>query len=229
MDSRNRLLAEMLREDRKTVEPHIERVALELGDQLIVPHEPIRYVWFPETALASLVIILEDGTTVESGAVGREGMVGIPILLGTDRTPMQTVTQIAGEALRVPSDVVKELYERDSRMQHRLNRYVNTLFIVASQSAACNRRHNVEARLARWLLMSSDGIGSDEVGITQEYLAAMLGVRRAGVTEAALALQERELIRYRRGSVTIVQRRDLEDIACECYAIVKEEYERMLG
>jgi CRP-like cAMP-binding protein len=229
MEIRNRLLATANREEMEMLEPHIERIALEVGDQLIVPDEPIRSVWFPETALASLVIVLEDGTTVESGAVGREGMVGIPILLGTDRTPMQTVTQVGGDALRIPSDVMKALYERNGPMQYRLNRYVNTMFIAASQSAACNRRHQVEGRLARWLLMSSDGIGSDEVGITQEYLAAMLGVRRAGVTEAALALQERGMIRYRRGAVTIVNRRELEDIACECYAIVKEEYEKMLS
>jgi len=229
MDIRNRLLATANREEMELLEPHIERVALEVGDQLIVPDEPIRNVWFPETALASLVIVLEDGTTVESGAVGREGMVGIPVLLGTDRTPMQTVTQVGGDALRIPSDVMKAVYERNGPMRYRMNRYVNTMFIVASQSAACNRRHQVEGRLARWLLMSSDGIGSDEIGITQEYLAAMLGVRRAGVTEAALALQERGNIRYRRGSVTIVNRRELEDIACECYSIVKEEYEKMLS
>jgi len=229
MEIRNRLLALANRDEMAELEPHLERISLEVGDPLIDPNEPIRYIWFPETALASLVIVLEDGTTVESGAVGREGMVGIPILLGTDRTPMQTVTQVGGDALRIPSDVMKAMYERSGPMQHRLNRYVNTLFIVASQSAACNRRHQVEARLARWLLMSSDAIGSDEVGITQEYLAAMLGVRRAGVTEAALALQERGVIRYRRGSVTIVNRRELEDVACECYSIVRDEYEKMLS
>jgi CRP-like cAMP-binding protein len=229
MEYRNRLLNKASRDDLDFLKPHLERVAVEVGDPLIVPHEPIRYVWFPETALASLVIVLEDGATVESGAVGREGMVGIPILLGTDRTPMQTVTQVAGDALRIPSDTIRELYARGGSTQYALNRYVNTIFIVASQSAACNRRHQVEERLARWLLMSSDGIGSDDIAITQEYLATMLGVRRAGVTEAALALQERGLIRYRRGFVAITKRRDLEDTACECYRIIKDEYDRMLA
>jgi CRP-like cAMP-binding protein len=229
MDIRNRLLAKANREELAFLERHIERVSLDLGSPLIIPHEAIPYVWFPETALASLVIVLEDGATVESGSVGREGMVGIPVLLGTDRTPMQTITQIAGDALRIPSDAMRELYARGGPMTTLLNRYVNTLFIVASQSAACNRRHQVDGRLARWLLMSSDGIGSDDIGITQEYLAAMLGVRRAGVTEAALELQERGLIHYRRGFVSITKRRDLEDVACECYHIVRDEFDRMLS
>ncbi|MEA2570475.1 MAG: hypothetical protein QOI24_2476 [Acidobacteriota bacterium] len=225
----NRLFARLTAADPAALAPHADRIALEVGDPLIEPREPIRYVWFPETALASLVIVLEDGSTVESGAVGREGMVGIPILLGVDRTPMETVTQVAGEALRIPSDVIRELYARGGELQSLLNRYVNTLFIIASQSAACNRRHQVEERLARWLLMSSDGIGSDDVAITQEYLATMLGVRRAGVTEAALALQERGLIQYRRGFIAITNRVELEDVACECYRIVHEQYELMFA
>jgi CRP-like cAMP-binding protein len=225
----NRLFAKFGAADLATLATHTDRIALEIGDLLIEPNEPVRYVWFPETALASLVIVLEDGSTVESGAVGREGMVGIPILLGTETTPMQTVTQVSGDALRIPAGVIRELYARGGALQTLLNRYVNTAFIVASQSAACNRRHQVDERLARWLLMSSDGIGSDDIAITQEYLATMLGVRRAGVTEAALALQERGLIQYRRGFIAITNRPELEDAACECYRIVHEQYESMLG
>jgi CRP-like cAMP-binding protein len=227
MDISNHLLSTIATDELELLRPHLEVVSLTHGQALIVPNEPIRYMYFPISSLASLVTILEDGATVEAGSVGREGMVGIPILLNADTTPMQTVVQIEGRSYRIESGVVKRVYELGKSVHSLMNRYIHTLFVIASQSAACNRRHQVEARLSRWLLMSSDGIGSDEVGITQEYLAAMLGVRRPGVTEAAVKIQDEGLIRYSRGHVQIVDRQGLEDRACECYGVVRDEYERL--
>jgi CRP-like cAMP-binding protein len=224
----NRLLEKLAPGDLRELQGTLERVSLDYGQPLIVPNEPIQHVYFPLSALASLVTVLEDGTTIESGSVGREGMVGIPVLLGESSTPMETVTQIAGESLRAPADVMRRLFDTRPAVMALLHRYIHTLFVIASQSAACNRRHEVQARLARWLLMSSDGIASNDVGITQEYLAAMLGVRRPGVTIAAVKLQEDGLIRYTRGFVQIVNRQALEDAACECYHVVKAEYDRLL-
>lgn len=227
MNIANRLLAKVAPDELQMLLPHLEVVPLTHGQPLIVPHESIRFMYFPITALASLVTILEDGATVEAGSVGREGMVGVPVLLNADTTPMQTVVQIEGQSYRIESAIVKRVYEQGKTLHTMMNRYIHTLFVVASQSAACNRRHQVEARLSRWLLMSSDGIGSNEVGITQEYLAAMLGVRRPGVTEAAVKIQEEGLIRYSRGHVQIVDRQGLQDRACECYTTVREEYEQL--
>jgi CRP-like cAMP-binding protein len=217
----NRLLAALPAEDLEALRPHMEEITLELHTPMIVPNEPIESVFFPLTALGSLVTVLEDGSTVEAGTVGYEGMVGIPILLNATSTPMETVTQVGGTAIRVPSETVKKQFDSSPVMQALLLRYIHALFIIASQSTACNRRHQVDERLARWLLMSADGIGNEEVAITHEYLATMLGVRRPGVTEAALKLQEDGLIHYRRGGTTIIDRPGLESRACECYHVVK--------
>jgi CRP-like cAMP-binding protein len=225
----NLLLAKLPPEELAVLEPHLTSVTLDLHVPLIYPNEPIREMWFPATMLASLVTVLEDGSTVEAGSVGREGMVGIPVLLDAKMTTMQTVVQVPGRAYRVQADAVKKLFEQRGVFYRLANKYVHTLFVVASQSSACNRKHSIEARLARWLLTSSDGIGSEEVAITHEYLAAMLGVRRPGVTEAALKLQEAGSIAYSRGGVRIVDRQELEDAACECYRRIKEEFESVLA
>ena len=219
----------MPREALDALRPHMEELTLELHTALIVPNEPIPYAYFPMSCLASLVTVLEDGSTVEAGSVGHEGMVGIPILLNAATTPMQTVVQIGGRAIRMPSDVLKKLFDSTPAVHVLLHRYIHSLFVIASQSTACNRRHQVDERLARWLLMSSDGIGSDDLAITHEYLAAMLGVRRAGVTDAALKLQEDGLIQYRRGGTRIIDRRALEARACECYELVHDEIERVFS
>lgn len=225
----NRLLAKIAADELAFLRPHLETVRLDVGTPLIKPRQPIRDGFFPTTGLASLVTVLEDGSTIEAGSVGREGMVGIPIVLGLETTPMQTIVQIAGEFLRVKAQVVKDLFAQRRTFYQLVNRYVHTLFVIASQSAACNRRHQLSERLARWLLMSSDGIGSDEVGLTHEYLAAMLGVRRSGVTEAAQKLQGEGLIEYKRGGVRILDRKRLTAAACECYGLVKSELDKLLA
>jgi CRP-like cAMP-binding protein len=214
-------------EDLEALRPHMEETTVDLHTPLIRPHEPVGDVWFPITCLASLVTVLEDGSTVEGGSVGREGMVGIPVVLHATTTPMETVIQVPGKILRCPADVLMERFENSRMVQALIHRYIHSLFIIASQSAACNRKHQVEERFARWLLMSSDGIGSNEVAITHEYLATMLGVRRPGVTDAALKLQEQGLINYRRGGTTILDRAGLEGVACECYRVVKNEQDHV--
>ena len=172
---------------------------------------------------------MEDGRIVEAGCVGCEGMVGIPVLLGTGTTRMQTIIQIAGEGYMAKADAILSVLQRRGAFHDMMQRYLHTLFVIASQSAACNRLHSLDQRLSRWLLMSSDGIRSQRLALTQEYLAGMLGVRRAGVTEAALKLQDDGLIRYTRGNIEITDRNGLEQRACECYAAVKQEYERLLS
>lgn len=223
----NRLLARLSTHDFESIRRHLDAVSLSYSEILIEPNVAIENVVFPVAALASLVTLLEDGSTVEGGSVGREGMVGVPPLLGAASTPMQTVVQIPGVGYRMRTREAKRMYDSRGSFHDLLSRYVHTIFVVASQSAACNRRHQVERRLARWLLMSSDGIGANELAITQEYLAAMLGVRRAGVTEAALALQKEGIIHYMRGFVQIVERRKLESRACECYRMTRHEYEKL--
>lgn len=225
----NRLLDSLPSHVSDGLRPQFERVPLALGASMIAPHEPIRRIFFPINCLGSLVTVLEDGATIEAGTVGREGMVGIPVVLGAVSTPMQTLTQIAGDAWAIPANTFKELFDSSAALQLAVHRYIHTVFVVASQSAACNRRHHVEQRLARWLLMSSDGVDSKELAITQEFLAAMLGVRRAGVTEAAVKLQEDGIIRYTRGFVEILDRLRLEQTSCECYRMVANEYERLFG
>jgi len=225
----NRLLAHLPGEELELLRPHMEQVQLTHGDRIIEPHVPIRDIYFPLNCLLSMVTMMEDGSAVESGSIGSEGMAGAPVLLDADETTMPTFVQIPGEAVPIKAATVKEVYERGGALKKILNRYIHTVIVVGSQSVACNRLHHIEARLARWLLMSSDGVGSDEVNLTHEYLAVMLGVRRAGVSEAAAKLQERNLIRYNRGNVLILERESLEAAACECYHVVKEEYERLFS
>ena len=176
-----------------------------------------------------MVTETEDGGSVESGTIGREGMSGIPVILNAGQTTMPTFCQVPGDAARARAEVLKELYEQSPAVRRILNRYVHTTVVVGSQSTACNALHGIEARMCRWLLMSSDGVGSDEVNLTQEYLSVMLGVRRPGVTEVAGRLRAEGLIDYRRARIRILDRAALELRACECYARVRGEYERLFG
>lgn len=223
----NRLLACLPEEELARLSPQMERVTLTHGQHVIVPDEPIRDIYFPLNCLLSLVTILEDGSSVESGTIGREGMSGVPVLLDAKTTTMPTFAQVPGDALRVRASVVKEMYDEGGALSKLLNRYIHTVIVTGSQSTACNARHNVEERLCRWLLMSSDGVGSDEINLTQEFLATMLGVRRPGVSVAAGALQDAGLISYGRGTIRILDREALERAACECYRMTKEEYDRL--
>ena len=225
----NRLLAKLPADEFDRLRWHFELTSLHHGQQIIVPDEPIRDVHFPLDCLLSLMTTMEDGSTVESGNIGREGMSGIPVLLNARQTPMPTFVQVPGEAVRVRAEVIKDAYDRGGALHDLLTRYIHTVIVNGSQSAACNVLHKVEARMCKWLLMSSDGVGSDELALTQEYLAMMLGVRRATVTEIAIKLQDEGLIRYRRGHIQLLDRAGLERAACECYGRTKAEFERLFG
>jgi CRP-like cAMP-binding protein len=227
--TQNRLLALLPAAERETLSRRAEVVSLRHDDHIIVPDQPIKDVYFPLTCLLSLVTMMENGATVESGFIGREGMSGIPVLLNAGQTTMPTFCQIPGEAVRVRSEQIRNLYEQSGEARRIFNRYIHTVVVVGSQSAACNALHRVEARMCRWLLMSSDGVASDEVNLTHEYLAGMLGVRRPGVTEVACKLRDEGLIDYTRGQIRILDRAGMERRTCECYGCVKGEYERLFG
>ncbi|OUL28865.1 Crp/Fnr family transcriptional regulator [Nostoc sp. 106C] len=224
----NRLLAKVSHEELNALSPHLKKVSLSHGQAIILPNEPITDIYFPLNALLSLVTVMEDGSMVESGSVGREGMAGVPVLLDANVTPMQTLVQIPGEAIQVKAQVIKDAFDQEGSLHYILNRYIHTLIVTGSQSAACNCLHRLEERLCRWLLMSSDGVASDELNLTQEFLATMLGVRRAGVSNAAMKLQNEGLIQYKRGNIQILDRKRMEACACECYRAIKDEWDRLL-
>jgi CRP-like cAMP-binding protein len=225
----NRLLSLLPEEDYERLLPHMETVPLKLRDIFYNPREPIRHVYFPLTCVGSLVNLLEGGDSVEFGTVGYEGMIGLPVLLQTRSVPTQAICQVAGEAVRVSAEVFQTEMDRAGPVQRLLLRYTQYLFNQMAQTAACNRFHPIEERCSRWLLMTRDRVGRDEFTLTQEFLATMLGVRRATVTVAAGILQEAGLIRYRRGRVKIVDPESLEESSCECYRIIRDEYEALLG
>lgn len=225
----NLLLKHLPSDGLERLSPHFERVALRHGDHAIVPDEPIRHFYFPLNCLLSMVTTMHDGASVECNTIGREGASGIPVLLDAGTTTMPTFCQVPGEAVRVRAAVVKDAYENSRGVRKYFNRYIHTVVVNGSQSAACNRLHGLEERLCRWLLMSSEGVGSDEVALTHEYLSVMLGVRRAGVTEAAVKLKESGLIDYRRGKIKILDRAGLEAASCECYRRTKAEYDRLFA
>ncbi|HEX8708616.1 MAG TPA: Crp/Fnr family transcriptional regulator [Pyrinomonadaceae bacterium] len=189
----------------------------------------IEHVYFPGNAMVSLVSQLSDGTNVEVGVTGFEGMIGLPLLLGVDRSPHECMVQIPDGRVRVRAQAIKSEFKRGGALHDLLLRYMQSLLLTVSQVATCNRVHLVGERLARWLLMSYDRCLSDDLPLTQEFLAMMLGTRRAGVTEAAIALQAEGLINYRRGHITITDKGGPEAAACECYAIIKEEFDRLPG
>ena len=223
----NLLLKHLPDDERERLRPHFELVTLKHGQHAIVPDEPIRHFHFPLNSLLSMVTTMHDGASVECSCIGREGTSGIPVLLDAGSTTMPTFCQVPGDAIRVRADVIKEAYEGNRGVRALFNRYIHTVIVTGSHSAACNRLHTLEQRFCRWLLMSSDGVGSDEVSLTHEYLAVMLGVRRAGVTEAALKMKDAGLIDYRRGNIRILGREGLEALTCECYARTKEENKRL--
>jgi CRP-like cAMP-binding protein len=222
----NKLIAALPAEDLARLAPHLKRVTLEAEQILHRIDEPIEHIYFPETALVSLLNILSDGTTVEVGVVGREGLVGVSPLLEGERAMTQAIVQIAGEAQRINMRVLKEEFKRGGQLQTLLLRYTRTLMSQIAQTAVCNCLHNVDQRLARWLLVARLRDERDELPLTQEFIAHMLGTRRAGVSEAASLLQDAGLITYVRGHITLLDFKGLEDVSCECYQIVRKEFQR---
>lgn len=208
--------------------PHLEWIELELGDVLYDTNERQHYVFFPTDAIVSLLYVTEDGSSAEVSMVGNEGMIGIALLTGDGTAPNRGVVQNAGHAYRIKGSLLKREFARKERLHDMLLRYAQTLFAQTAQTAVCNRFHTVDQQLCRWLLLSVDRLGTDEIKMTQELIANMLGVRREGVTEAAGRLQKANVIKYRRGHIRIVDRLRLEKNCCECYAAVRRETERLL-
>ncbi|OUL36801.1 Crp/Fnr family transcriptional regulator [Nostoc sp. T09] len=225
----NRLLASLPAYEYERLLPHLKFVSLSSGQVLYHAEEPITQVYFPKNSVVSIVITTENGSTVEVGLVGNEGMVGIPVILGGKTTTTSGVVQIPGDAMQINADILKIEFERGGPLQKLLLRYVQAMYAQVSQAAVCNRLHTLEARLARWLLTASDRIQSDKLPLTQEYISHMLGVRRSGVTVAAGTLSEQGIISYHRGLITILNREGLEAISCECYRLIKDELARLLG
>ena len=224
----NRLLAALPAEVYQRLLPHLQVVDLPLEQVIHGYNEPAEYIYFPQQGIVSLVSIMANGATVEVGLVGKEGMVGMQALLGGNTMPNQAFAQIPGQATRIRTEHLQVEFDRGGALQKLLLRYVQALYTQVSQTAACNRLHMVEARLARWLLLVRYSLEADEILLTQEYISQMLGTRRAGVTEAASDLQKAGLIRYRRGRITILDPADLEAVACECYQVVRDEFDRLL-
>ena len=225
--SQNRILAALSPEEFERLSPHLEEVELRLGDILSRPDEKIEYVYFPHRSTVSLIALMEDGSEIEVGVIGNEGVFGLPLVLVTNSMPFQAVVQIADDATRIKADVFIEEVNRYGRLHKLLLQYAQAFFIQTAQAAACNRLHHLEERLARWLLTCQDRTKSDRLQLTHEFIAVMLGVRRAGVSEAAHRLQAEGLINYTRGSIEILDRQGLEAASCECYTIVKREFDRL--
>lgn len=224
----NHLLALLGKNEYERILPQLRPVTLSLGEVLYEAGGRPEYVFFPTGAVISLLYTMEDGATAEVGLTGNDGLVGIALFLGGDTTPNRAVVHVAGTAFKMKAKLLQEEFARGESFQRVLLRYTQALITQISQTAICNRLHSVEKRLCRWLLLSHDRVDSDELQMTQEFISNMLGGRRESVTVAAARLQEERLIRYSRGHITILDRRGLEAAACECYRIVKEEFERLL-
>jgi len=224
----NSLLAALPEPLRERLFPHLEPVQMPLGDVLYESGSQLQYVYFPTTSIVSLLYVMEDGASAEIAVVGREGLLGIALFMGGESTPSRAIVQSAGLGFRLKAQVLKEEFNRAGPLMHLLLRYTQALITQMSQTAVCNRHHSVHQQLCRWLLMSLDRLPSNKLIMTQELIANMLGVRREGVTEAAGKLQNAGLILYSRGHITVLDRPGLEAEACECYQVVKNEFDRLL-
>jgi CRP-like cAMP-binding protein len=224
----NYLLAALPPADWERWEPQLERVDLPLGKVLYESGSTMSHVYFPTTAIVSLLYVLEDGASAEIAVVGNEGLVGISIFMGGQSTPSRAVVQSSGTCFRMRSASLKRQFESSAAVLHLLLRYTQALITQMAQTAVCNRHHSLDQQLCRWLLLSLDRLDGMDLVMTQELIANMLGVRREGVTEAAQKLQAAGLIRYARGRIHVLDRAGLEQRTCECYAVVKKEYDRLL-
>jgi CRP-like cAMP-binding protein len=227
--NQNHLLAALPTKEFEVLARHLELVPLPLGEFLYEPDTQLEYAYFPTTAIVSLHYVMESGASAETAGVGNEGVVGVSLFMGGDTTPSSAVVQTAGHAYRLDSSILLQEFNRAGLLQHLLLRYTQALITQMAQTAACNRHHSVEQQLCRWLLLTLDRLPSNELVMTQELVASMLGVRREGITEAAGKLQRDGIISYRRGHITVLDRSGLEKQTCECYAVVRKELNRLLS
>jgi len=224
----NHLLEALPLVDYDRIAAHLELIPLQLGDVLYEPGVKMRYVYFPTTAIVSLLYVMADGASAEIAIVGNEGILGVSLFMGGESTPSRAVVQSAGHGFRLQARLLQQEFERFGPTMHLLLRYTQALITQMAQTAVCNRHHSVDQQLCRWLLLSLDRLSSNDLVMTQELIANMLGVRREGVTEAAGKLQQAGLIRYARGKITVRNRVGLEARCCECYQVVKAEFDRLL-
>jgi CRP-like cAMP-binding protein len=227
--NQNHLLASLPAAEFGRLAPHLERVPMLLGEMLYEPGGRLQHVFFPTTAIVSLLYVLESGASAEIAGVGNEGILGISLFMGGDTTPSSAVVQTAGHGYRLQAKLMLAEFNRGGLMQRLLLRYTQALLTQMCQTAACNRHHSIEQQLCRWLLLTLDRLPSNELVMTQELVASALGVRREGITEAAGNLQRAGFIRYRRGHIAVLKRSGLEGGACECYGVVKKELARLLS
>ena len=230
----NRLLSSLPAAEFEHLAPHLELVAMPLGEILYESGDQLKYVYFPTTAIVSLYYVTEHGASSETAGVGNEGVLGISLFMGGNTTPGRAIVSAGGYGYRLKARVLMEEYNRAGGrragiMQHLLLRYTQARITQVSQTAVCNRHHSVAQQLCRWLLLVLDRLSSNELTMTQELIASMIGVRREGITEAAGHLQQAGFIRYRRGHITVLDRSGLESSACECYAVIKNEFDRMFA
>jgi CRP-like cAMP-binding protein len=224
----NHLLAVLPAAVRERIDPHLQLVAMPLGKVLYESGDTLHHVYFPTDSIVSLLYVLEDGASAEIAVVGNDGLIGIALFMGGETTPSRAVVQSAGRAYRLIGQQLKEEFHRNGELQILLLRYTQALITQITQTAVCNRHHSVDQQLCRWLLLSLDRLSSNQLTMTQELIADMLGVRREGVTDAAGKLQKLGIIRYARGQITVLDRTQLEHLSCECYAVVKRETDRLL-
>jgi CRP-like cAMP-binding protein len=224
---KNRILASLPKVEIGRLAPYLLPLTLEIGKTLLDPCEDVDYAYFLESGMASVVISMADGTTVETGITGNEGMVGIPVLLGTKTMPTRTFIQIAGDGFRINAKRLSEEFEKPGTLRKQINRFLQIHLVQTAQTAACNRLHDIAPRLARWLLLCHDRMESDTFALTQEFLGQMLGTPRTTVTLAAIILQKAGVINYSRGKIHIKNRKGLEQISCECYKTIRDEFERL--
>lgn len=227
--AQNHLLAAMTPDAFERWAPHLEHVAMPLGDVLYESGGRLEHVYFPTTSIVSLIYVLIDGASAEIAVVGNEGLLGISLFMGGETTPSRAIVQSAGFGYRLKAQLLKDEFHRGGSTMHLLLRYTQALITQMAQTAVCNRHHSVDQQLRRWLLLSLDRLSSNNLVMTQELIANMLGVRREGVTEAAGKLQRAGMIRYTRGRIEVTDRKRLEETVCECYAVVKAEFDRLLS
>jgi len=225
----NRLLASLPEADWQRLRPLLEPIAMPQGQVLYESGAILTHAHFPTSAIVSLLYETESGASAGIAVIGNEGIVGVPVFMGGGSTPSRAVVQSAGAGFRMPGAAIREEFSRSGPLMQILLRFTQALIAQMAQTAVCNRHHSVDQQLCRWLLLSLDRLAGDELVVTQDLIAHMLGVRREGVTEAALSLQRAELISYRRGHIKVLDRPGLESRSCECYAVVKAEYDRLLA
>jgi CRP-like cAMP-binding protein len=227
--NQNHLLAALPTAEYEHLESHLELVSMPIGKMLYEPNEQLQFAYFPTTCIVSLHYVMESGASAETASVGNEGMVGVSLFMGGNTTSSSAVVQTAGFAYRIERRLLKQEFDHANALQKLLLRYTQALMTQMTQTSVCNRHHSIEQQLCRWLLLTLDRLSTNDLIMTQELVASMLGVRREGITEAAGNLQRAGYINYRRGHISIINRNGLEAHTCECYAIVKKEMNRLLS